>query len=211
MGEPIKYPLVIVDGSNFYFMLRKLLPRESMVGIVKKLRNFLLDGGYTPRQYSRYYIAKRPDDPEGKGDGFEGLLRRYSWFVLSKTMTPVYENGAIHRWKGNADVDMGWDACLFLSNTKKRKRIERVIIVSGDRDLVRIIKEAHLRNIPVTVVASRATLAGEIRKELVETRGDRLVMLEDVLPKLLLENNGSLCEEKGTDEDSLRNQGAAQG
>lgn len=186
-----KYPLVIVDGENLRIILRQLIKNGPAQIDTRKFRTLLTEGQNPPKAFARWYMpiwekgARRQPT-----ETFARILQHTGWHTVTKVATPVYggDNGEITSYKANMDVEIAWDVAGFFFSPKLNDRISRLVVVGGDRDFIVFLNEAHERRIPVSWVASHHNLAGDIRRALRHDKGDKLVMIEDILTRIVLEN-----------------------
>ena len=128
---------------------------STIVGVYVDAANIVMNGGYgmrydVLREFSsrgnaeparlNVYVTFDPErstnDPSyRKGQfGFYSLLRDFGYKVIQKNVKWYTDENGIRFGKANADLDMGVDALL------QSKNMDRVLLITGDGDFVRVIQ-----------------------------------------------------------------------
>lgn len=159
---PKSKTVVFIDGSNTYFAQKKMGKWLDWV----KVKQFL-EQQYQILDY-KYYAGVRPGDEGTKT--FLKKLKTIGFAVITKPVKVVTDEKGNKFEKANFDVEMTADILLSL------KKVDLVIIFSGDSDFAYLCELIHKEHKGVFFFASKRTLAWELRKT-----SDNFFYLEDLV------------------------------
>ena len=142
--------IIFIDGSNTYFAQKK---SGFWLDWVKVKRFF--EKQYQVLEY-RYYIGIRPYDR--KMQKFIRKLKKIGFRVITKPVKIIVNENGDKVEKANFDVEITADVLINL------KKIDTVIMFSGDSDFNYLCKLIHGESKKIYFFSSKKTLAWELRK-----------------------------------------------
>jgi uncharacterized LabA/DUF88 family protein len=127
------------------------------------LREFACRGGAEPIRLNAYvsYDQQRADEDRAYRDaqyGFYSLLRDFGYKVIQKVVKWYVDDSGNRFGKANADLDMAVDTLLQSEN------IDRILLVTGDGDFIRVVQALQNRGCRVEVVAFE-NVSADLRRE----------------------------------------------
>ena len=149
------------------------------VGVYVDVANLAMNGGYgmrydvlrefacrdyaEPIRLNAYvsFDAERADVDYSYKEGqygFYSLLRDFGYKVIQKNVRWYIDESGNRFGKANADLDMAVDALL------QSKNLDRVLLVTGDGDFVRVVQALQNSGCRVEVVAFE-NVSSELRRE----------------------------------------------
>src|SRR5215213_9864877 len=127
------------------------------------LREFACRGNAEPVRLNAY-VSFDADRAETDGIyreaqyGFYSLLRDFGYKVIQKVVKWYTDDSGNRFGKANADLDMAVDALLQSEN------IDRVLLVTGDADFIRVVQALQNKGCRVEVVAFE-NVSADLRRE----------------------------------------------
>jgi len=127
------------------------------------LREFACRGGAEPIRLNAYvsYDEQRADHDASyrlAQNGFYSLLRDFGYKVIQKVVKWYVDDSGNRFGKANADLDMAVDVLLQSEN------IDRILLVTGDGDFIRVVQALQNRGCRVEVVAFE-NVSSDLRRE----------------------------------------------
>jgi uncharacterized LabA/DUF88 family protein len=127
------------------------------------LREFACRGGAEPIRLNAYVSY---DEQRAEHDlsyrtaqyGFYSLLRDFGYKVIQKVVKWYVDDSGNRFGKANADLDMAVDTLLQSEN------IDRILLVTGDGDFIRVVQALQNRGCRVEVVAFE-NVSADLRRE----------------------------------------------
>lgn len=169
---------IFIDGANIYHALRELSFQMDW----KKLLDYFSEDAYLLRAF--YYSALMDEGPEG-------LRRQLDWMayngytVVTKRakrfrrleITATGEEVYTERIKGDMDIELAIDMLTMA------EYCERIVLLSGDGDLRRLVEAVQMRGVRVQLVSTQRTreygMADELRRQ-----ADEFLELAELRPLL---------------------------
>lgn len=155
---------VFVDGSNLFFMEKKL----GWFVDLKKLLSYLKGNDEITDAF--YYVGKNTP-PEAKQQRFLDALPIMGYSLVTKDIKSVIDDktGA-KKYKANLDIEIVLDMFNTIGN------YDKAILVSGDGDFERPLEILRIRGKQLLVLATTNFIA----KELKNVVGSHYIDLNDI-------------------------------
>jgi uncharacterized LabA/DUF88 family protein len=135
----------LIDGANIYVTCKNL----NLALDFKKLREVL--SSKDEDVVCRYYTALPEAGPAPQLRVLLDWLSYNGFKLVTKTMKVWSDGNGETKTKGNMDIEMAVDAM------KMSKKVDRIVLATGDGDFVPLVLELQGMGISVDIVSTRNT------------------------------------------------------
>ena len=171
--DPGRY-IVMIDGTGIHHTLRALNADIDY----RKLREIFVDEMQLVRAI--YYALTVPEEEEAGVRRLLDWLDGNGYLVREKSIRESGDANGSRTRRGSVSLQMAVDALEMAS------RIDRLILFTGDSDLVPLVKAVQRKGVRVTAVSTLASKPPVIAKEL-RRQVDQFVDMRELLPLIQLD------------------------
>lgn len=181
--DPYERTVLFVDGPNIVACARDL---GWDIDWAKVLRVF--SRGTRLRRAFYYTAIAYDENPSLRG--FVDWLSYHGWTVVTKPAKRIHGENGRKRIEGNMDVEIAIDM------VEMSRKVDHVVLFSGDADFVYAVRHAQKNDTRVTVVSTASedswALADELRR-----RADFFIDLDDLRPYIERTDTAPVTERTG--------------